>query len=122
MDLVIPISEGEKYTVAGVSFGSMTVFKSEELYPSMTLNGGDAYSSAKMRDDIKTIRSFYGSRGYADALVSPDIKDAGPNRVTVKYQVTEGSRFKVGRVNIQGNTKTKDKVIRREVPLNPGDW
>jgi outer membrane protein insertion porin family len=88
----------------------------------MTLNGGDAYSSAKMRDDIKTIRSFYGSRGYADALVSPDIKDAGPNRVTVKYQVTEGSRFKVGRVNIQGNTKTKDKVIRREVPLNPGDW
>jgi outer membrane protein insertion porin family len=122
VDLVIPISEGEKYTVAGVSFGRMTVFKPEELYPSMTLNGGDAYSSAKMRDDIKTIRSFYGSRGYADALVSPDIKDAGPNRVTVKYQVTEGSRFKVGRVNIQGNTKTKDKVIRREVPLKPGDW
>ena len=122
VDLVIPISEGEKYTVAGISFGRMTVFKPEELYPSMTLNGGDAYSSSKMRDDIKTIRSFYGSRGYADALVSPDIKDAGPNRVTVKYQVTEGSRFKVGRVNVQGNTKTKDKVIRREVPLKPGDW
>jgi outer membrane protein insertion porin family len=122
VDLVIPINEGEKYTVAGVSFGRMTVFKPEELYPSMTLVGGDAYSSAKMRDDIKTIRSFYGSRGYADALVSPDIKDAGPNRVTVKYQITEGSRFKVGRVNIQGNTKTKDKVIRREVPLKPGDW
>ena len=122
VDLIIPISEGEKYTVAGISFGRMTVFKDEELYPSMTLNGGDAYSSSKMRDDIKTIRSFYGSRGYADALVSPDIKDAGPNRVTVKYQITEGSRFKVGRVNIQGNTKTKDKVIRREVPLNPGDW
>ena len=122
VDLVIPIVEGEKYTVAGVSFGRMTVFKDEELYPSMTLVGGDAYSSAKMRDDIKTIRSFYGSRGYADALVSPDIKDAGPNRVNIKYQITEGSRFKVGRVNIQGNTKTKDKVIRREVPLNPGDW
>lgn len=122
VDLVIPIVEGEKYTVAGVSFGRMTVFKDEELYPSMTLVGGDAYSSAKMRDDIKTIRSFYGSRGYADALVSPDIKDAGPNRVNIKYQITEGSRFKVGRVNIQGNTKTKDKVIRREVPLKPGDW
>lgn len=122
VDLVIPISEGEKFTVAGVSFGSMTVFKSEELYPSMTLIGGDAYSSSKMRNDIKTIRSFYGSRGYADALVSPDIKDAGPNRVTVKYQLTEGSRYRVGRVNIQGNTKTKDKVIRREVPLKPGDW
>lgn len=122
VDLVIPISEGEKYTVAGISFGVMTVFNAEELSPSMTLNGDDAYSSAKMRDDIKTIRSFYGSRGYADAVVSPDIKDAGPNRVTVKYQITEGARVKVGRVNIQGNTKTKDKVIRREVPLKPGDW
>lgn len=122
VDLVIPINEGEKYTVTGVSFGRMTVFKPEELYPSMTLNGGDAYSSKKMRDDIKTIRSFYGSRGYADAAVSPDIKDAGPNKVTVKYQIAEGSRYRVGKVKIQGNTKTKDKVIRREVPLKPGDW
>lgn len=122
VDLVIPISEGEKYTVAGISFGPMTIFKSEELYPSMTLNGGDAYSSKKMREDIKTIRSFYGSRGYADAVVSPDIKDAGPNQVSIKYQITEGSRYRVGRVNIQGNSKTRDKVIRREVPLNPGDW
>ena len=122
VDLVIPINEGEKYTVAGVSFGPMSVFKPEELYPSMTLQGGEAYSSKKMRADIKTIRSFYGSRGYADAVVSPDIKDAGPNRVNIKYNITEGSRFRVGKVNIQGNTKTKDKVIRREVPLKPGDW
>lgn len=122
VDLVIPITEGEKYTVEGVSFGRMSVFKAEELYPSMKLVGGDAYSSSEMRDDIKTIRSFYGSRGYADAVVSPDIKDAGPNKVTIKYQISEGSRYKVGRVNIQGNIKTKDKVIRREVPLKPGDW
>ncbi len=122
VDLVIPISEGEKYTVTGISFGAMSVFKSEELYPSMTLNGGDAYSSTKMREDIKTIRNFYGSRGYADAIVSPDIRDAGPNQVSIKYQITEGSRYRVGRVNIQGNSKTKDKVIRREGSMNPGDW
>lgn len=122
VDLVIQINEGEKYTVTGVSFGPMSVFKAEELYPSMTLNGGDAYSSTEMREDIKTIRSFYGSRGYADATVIPDINDAGPNQVSIKYQITEGSRYRVGRVNIQGNSKTKDKVIRRELPLNPGDW
>jgi len=67
------------------------------------------------------IRSFYGSRGYADVLVSPDIRDAGPNRVSITYKITEGSRFQVGRVNIAGNTKTQDKVIRREIPLKPGD-
>ncbi|MEO7101198.1 MAG: outer membrane protein assembly factor BamA, partial [Luteolibacter sp.] len=121
VDLVIPIVEGEKYTVAGVGFGKMTVFKPEELYPALTLNTNNAYSSKKMRDDITMIRSYYGSRGYADALVTPDISDAGPNRVNIVYRITEGSRFRVGRVNISGNTKTKDKVIRREIPLKPGD-
>jgi outer membrane protein insertion porin family len=122
VDLIIPIVEGDKYTVAGVAFGKMTVFKPEELYPALTLNGNDAYSSKKMRDDITMIRSYYGSRGYADATVTPDIRDAGPNRVNIIYRITEGSRFRVGRVNIAGNTKTQDKVIRREIPLKPGDW
>jgi outer membrane protein insertion porin family len=122
VDLVIPINEGEKYTVAGVGFGRMTVFKSEELYPALTLNGGDGYSSKKMRDDIRMIRSYYGSRGYADATVVPDIRDAGPNQVNIVYRITEGSRYRVGRVNIGGNTKTQDKVIRREMPLKPGDY
>ncbi len=122
VDIVIPIVEGEKYTVAGVGFGRTTVFKPEELYPALTLNGGDAYSSAKMRDDIRMIRSYYGSRGYADATVTPDIRDAGPNQVNITYRITEGARYRVGRVNIEGNTKTKDKVIRREMPLKPDDW
>ncbi len=121
VDLVIPINEGEKYTVAGVGFGKMSVFKPEELYPALTLTGSSAYSSKKMRADITMIRSYYGSRGYADALVTADIRDAGPNQVNITYRVTEGSRFRVGRVNIAGNTKTKDKVIRREIPLKPGD-
>ncbi|BCU77453.1 outer membrane protein assembly factor BamA [Luteolibacter sp. LG18] len=122
VDIVIPIVEGDKYTVAGVGFGHMSVFKPEELYPALTLNGGDAYSSKKMRADITMIRSYYGSRGYADATVTPDISDAGPNRVKIVYHVTEGSRFRVGDVHIEGNTKTKDKVIRREVPLKPGQY
>jgi len=122
VDLVIQINEGAKYTVAGVGFGRMTVFKPEELYPALSLNGGDGYSSKKMRDDIKMIRSYYGSRGYADATVTPDIRDAGPNQVNIVYRITEGSRYRVGRVNIGGNTKTQDKVIRREMPLKPGDW
>ena len=121
LDLVIPINEGEKYTVAGVGFGKMTVFTPEELYPALTLNGNDAYSSKKMRADITMIRNYYGSRGYADAVVTPDIRDAGPNRVNIVYRITEGKRYRVGRVNITGNTKTKDKVIRREIPLKPGD-
>jgi len=122
VDFVIPVEEGDKYTVAGVGFGRMTVFKPEELYPGLTLNAEMPYSSKKMRDDITMIRSYYGSRGYADAAVIPDIRDAGPNRVEIIYRVSEGSRYRVGRVNVSGNVKTKDKVIRREISLKPGDW
>lgn len=122
VDLVIPINEGEKYTVNGLGFGKMTVFTPEELYPVLTLNDGDAYNSKKMRADMTSIRSYYGSRGYADATVTPDIRDAGPNQVSVVYRITEGSRYRVGEVNIEGNTKTQDRVIRREVPLKPGDY
>ncbi len=121
VDIIIPIVEGEKYTVAGVGFGKMTVFTPEELYPALTLTGGQAYNSKKMREDITMIRKYYGSRGYADVAVSPDISDAGPNRVNIVYRITEGKRVAVGRINITGNTKTKDKVIRREIPLKPGD-
>lgn len=121
VDLVMTINEGARYTVNSVGFGKMTVFTAEELSKVLTLNGGDAYSSKKMRDDITTIRSYYGSRGYADAEVNPDIRNAGPNSVNIIYRVTEGSRYKVGRVTIEGNNVTKDKVIRREIPLKPGD-
>jgi outer membrane protein insertion porin family len=122
VDLVIPINEGEKYTVKGLGFGRMTVFTPEELYPVLTLKDGDPYNSKKMRADMTSVRSYYGSRGYADATVTPDIRDAGPNQVSVVYRITEGSRYRVGEVNIEGNTKTQDRVIRREVPLKPGDY
>lgn len=122
VNLIISIDEGQKYTVDKVRFGKMSVFSADELFPAMTLNDGEAYNSKKLRADVTTIRSFYGSRGYADAVVEPEITNAGPTKVNVTYRVTEGERFRVGAVNIQGNTKTQDRVIRREVPLKPDDY
>lgn len=120
--LVMKINEGIKYSISAISFaGKMSVFTPEELAPVLTLNAGDSFSSKKMRKDIRTIRSYYGSRGYADATVDPDIQNAGQGKVKVVYRVTEGSRYKVGRITIEGNNKTRDKVIRREIPLKPGD-
>ncbi|BDS07041.1 outer membrane protein assembly factor BamA [Oceaniferula spumae] len=122
VDLVITIQEGAKFTVAQVGFGKLTVFSASELAPALTLNAGDGYSLSKMRADITTIRSYYGSRGYADAAVSPDIRNVTATSVSITYRVVEGRRYKVGRVTIEGNDKTQDRVIRRELPMKPGEY
>lgn len=122
VDLVITIQEGAKFTVAAVGFGRLTVFKASELAPSLTLTAGQGYSLKKMRADIRTIRSYYGSRGYADAAVSPDIRNVTATSVSITYRIVEGRRYRVGRITIEGNDTTQDRVIRREVPLKPGEY
>jgi len=122
VDLVIKVEEGTKYLVNEIQFGPMTVFTPEELMPALSLIATDSYSAKKVNDDRRAIRSYYGSRGYADASISAEVKDAGPGLVNIAYRVKEGARFQVGRVNIQGNTVTKDRVIRQEVPMKPGDF
>ena len=121
VDLIIPISEGAKYTVNSVNFPSLSVFTPEELMPALSLIQGMPYSAKKVRDDIRMIRSYFGSRGYADAAVVPDVREIDGNRVNIFYRVTKGKIFKVGRVNIQGNVKSQDNVIRRELPMRPGE-
>ena len=74
-----------------------------------------------MGDDLKTLRDFYGTRGYVDMIALPEILPAGPGAVDVTYRVDEGVQSYVNLVNIQGNNRTKDRVIRRELAVKPGD-
>jgi len=121
VDLVIPVVEGPRYTVNAISFPNIKIFKREELMPALSLIGGMPYSSKKVRDDIRMIRSYYGSRGYADVAIISDVRETEGSKVNIFYRITPGTRKKVGRVNIQGNTKSQDRVIRREVPMRPGE-
>ncbi len=122
VNLIIPVNEGPKYTVNSVQFPNVQVFSREELMPAMSLIGNMPYSSSKVRDDIRMIRSYYGSKGYAEATVVPDVREAAGSKVNIFYRITAGKKFRVGRVNIQGNTKSQDRVIRREVPMRPGEY
>ena len=121
VDLVVPVQEGPRYTVNSINFPDIKVFKPAELMPGLSLIQGMAYSSKKVRDDIRMIRSYYGSRGYADVAIVSDVREIEGSKVNIFYRITPGGRKKVGRVNIQGNTKSQDRVIRREVPMRPGE-
>lgn len=122
IDINFNISQGPQYKVRSVSFGPIKVYSADQLYPGLSLLGGDDYSSQKVADDITMIRKYYGAKGYADAAVRADLKEVpNSNEVDIQYIVVEGTPSKVGNIHIQGNSKTKDYVIRRELPLKPED-
>lgn len=121
----VHINEGPRYRVRHVSFKGNTVYKASELEPGMSMLDGDIYSLQKVSDDSTMIRSYYGAKGYADADVRPDINEVGVEKngihvIDICYNIAEGRRFAVGRINVRGNTKTKPHVILRELPLKPG--
>ncbi len=121
----VTIEEGPMYKVRNVSFSGNNAYSADQLMKGMSMIGGDIYSLQKVSDDTVMIRRYYGAKGYADADVRPDINEVGVDEkgrrlVDINYQVNEGGRYAVGRINVLGNTKTKPHVILRELPLKPG--
>lgn len=121
----VHINEGPRYRVRNVSFKGISAYTPEQLHLGMSMLDGDIYSLQKVSDDSRMIRDYYGAKGYADAYVRPDINEVGVDSKGVRlidicYEVTEGGRYNVGRINIAGNTKTKQHVILRELPIKPG--
>lgn len=126
LHLKVTVEEGPRYMVRNVSFGPLKAYTQAELEPGLSMLNGDIYSLQKVSDDVTMIRRYYGAKGYADADVRPDINEAGvaedgTHLVDIRYDVTEGEQYKVGRINVRGNTKTRQHVILRELPLKPGE-
>jgi outer membrane protein insertion porin family len=116
------ISEGEKFTVGKVSFTGNKVFTDGELYKDLKTKPGEPVSKKNIRQDVMDITEKYADKGYAVATVNPELKpDIEKKTVDIVYHIEEGDIYKIGRVEISGNIKTKDMVIRREVLLNEGD-
>ena len=126
LHLKVTVEEGPRYMVRKVSFGPLKAYTQEELEQGLSMLDGDIYSLQKVSDDVTMIRRYYGAKGYADADVRPDINEAGvladgTRLIDIRYDVEEGNRYKVGRINVRGNTKTRQHVILRELPLKPGE-
>jgi outer membrane protein insertion porin family len=121
MMLVIPIVEGQRYTVGRITAKGLKVTTEEKLRAILKMKEGDVYSPKAIREDAKAIAEGYGAGGYVDLVVVPQGVPSGPGRIDVNYTIEEGEKAFVQRINIVGNTRTKDKVIRREVLIAPGD-
>ncbi len=121
LTITIVIAEGPQYHVRNLTISGEKVAKQEGVRPLLKMKEGSVYSPKQLHDDAKAVADAYGSGGYVDLVIAPESTPAGPALVDVHYKIEEGERSYLNRVNIEGNTRTKDKVIRREVLVAPGD-
>ncbi len=122
VDILITIDEGKRYRFEGVAFEGVTKFEEEELREMIDLKDGGSYSQEKMDEGIFGIIGQYYNNGYIFADVDDRVKiDDDLGQVTVELKITEGDPARIRKLEIIGNTATKDIVIRREMRIQPGD-
>ena len=119
--ITIPIAEGERFYFGSLKVEGATVFPVARLEKAFEFTPGKPLSRAVLEDGIKAIDGAYRARGYIYAFMNPEFTEKPKNVVDVTIRITEGDQYRLGRVEFAGNKTTRDKVLRREIPLNEGD-
>lgn len=119
---VVTIEEGERYAFGEVTIEGVTEFPLAELSAGLGLQRGDTASLEAIERAAQRLESFYGDRGYLNAWARPAlVPDVERRVVDVRFLVYEGEKVSIRNVFIRGNSRTKDRVIRRELLVYPGE-
>ncbi len=114
--VVFPIVEGERYTVDRIRLTGHSIFSTAELTGGLALREGDIFRRNLLRQDITALTDRYGERGYAFVDIRPQFVPHSDTRgIDLTYEIREGRPVTVREITIEGNDKTYDKVIRREL-------
>ena len=121
MIVTITVKEGPVYYYGDITWSGQKLFSQDFLEDHLLVARGDRYNEKKFQQGLQEIGAEYYDRGYIYAGLQPAETPRGADTVDVHIAVSEGNEFKVHRIHIEGNTKTKEKVIRRELVLYPGE-
>jgi outer membrane protein insertion porin family len=118
----ITIQEGEQFKVGEIDFRGDILTTPEDLRKRLTLKKGKIYSTSVLQRDILRITDVYADKGYAFVDIAPlTSADLEKRYVHLTFDIRKGEKVYFERINISGNTKTRDKVIRRELKVGEGD-
>lgn len=118
--LTFDISEGTRYFLGDISIEGNQLYPEAELQKLIKVQSGDPFSREKIREDLNRIKEFYYDRGHIFAEIDADTV-VERQIVSLAFRISEKEVAYVDKVNIRGNTKTKDIVIRRELRIKPGE-
>jgi outer membrane protein insertion porin family len=118
----IQINEGEQFKVGEIDFSGDILTTREDLFKRLSLKEGKIYRTSEVQRDILKITDFYGDKGYAYVDIAPlTSMDLEKRLVHLTFDINKGKKVYFEQINISGNTKTRDKVIRRELKVGEGD-
>lgn len=116
LEVVIRIDEGQQYRVGKVEIGGELIQDPQQMLKQIKLTTGQIFRGSRLRSDISSLTDLYSNKGFAFAQVEPVTKVNAPEKnVDVALLITKGPPVYFNRVLIAGNTKTRDKVVRREL-------
>jgi outer membrane protein insertion porin family len=122
MVIRIDLFEGTQYKVGSVRIEGNTLFPTGEIEKHLKMKNGKTFTPGGMAADQKAIEDYYGTRGYLDTVARPTrVPNVETGRIDITYAIREGELTYIEKIEIRGNTKTKDKVIRRELAVHPGE-
>lgn len=120
--ITLYVDEGDAYKMGKLDFGGDLLFPREELYDPLLLKEGKLFKISDRNTDIQTLTEKYQDLGYAFVNVIPNMQIREETKeIDVEYKFEKGSLVYFGEINIVGNTKTHDKVIRRELKIKEGE-
>jgi outer membrane protein insertion porin family len=120
--ITLKITEGEPYDIGTLDFGGDLIVSKESLAVKMTSTQGERFNRSKLSQDILTITDVYYDQGYAYANINPvTAVNADTKTVDLTFDVQKGPQVTIERIDVIGNTKTRDKVIRRELRVYEGE-
>jgi outer membrane protein insertion porin family len=122
MYLSIPIDEGPVFTIGAVTFKGDLIGTPAQNLSKIRMRPGTTFSRTQIAEDREKLSAYYQDLGYAYANILPLTKvDLPTRKISLTYEVARGKRAYFERINIRGNSKTRDKVIRREMKISEGE-
>lgn len=119
--ITIKVNEGPLFTVNEILFQGEVLFSDEKLSEKLRLKTGETYSEELLRKDIQSLTEMYQDEGYAFANVLRTLQVVpGENKVDVEFSFEKGKIAYFGSITVKGNSKTRDKVVRRELKIREG--
>lgn len=121
--ITVMLDEGQRYRVGDIKINSqIRNLESKDLMPDVSLSKGDWYDAEKIKTSIDKMTKTLGDKQYAFVNIVPDVnRDRSKALVNLVFNINETPRVFVERINVDGNARTLDKVIRRQVELSEGD-